>query len=122
MTVVELPRAFTSTGVDGALMSWWDADAECTVAIARPSDNDALWQEYLDGAERSYRTHGIGAAIDVDAIRRSGDTTLFWTMLDTTGTVVAGIRAVGPLTSPRKWTRTPSSSGQANPACRRSER
>ena len=28
MTVVELPRAFAATGVDGALMSWWDSDAE----------------------------------------------------------------------------------------------
>jgi hypothetical protein len=100
MTVVELPRAFRSTGVDGTLMSWWDSDAECTVAIARPSDNDALWQEYLAGADRSYRTHGIEAAIDVDKIRRSGDTSLFWTMLDRTGAVVAGIRAIGPLTSP----------------------
>ncbi len=76
MTVVELSRTFASTDVDGALMSWWDSDAECTVAIARPSDNDALWQEYLDGAERSYRSHGISAAIDVDgfagpATRRS---------------------------------------------------
>jgi hypothetical protein len=100
MTVVELPRSFVSTGVDGALTSWWDADADCTVAIARPSDNDTLWQEYLAGAERSYRRHGIEAAIDVDAIRRSDDTTLFWTMLDRAGTVVGGIRAIGPLTSP----------------------
>jgi hypothetical protein len=100
MTVVELPRNVASTDVDGALVSWWDADAECTVAIARPSDNDALWQEYLHGAERSYRAHGIGNAIDVDAIHRSADTTLFWTMLDPTGTVAGGIRAVGPLTSP----------------------
>jgi hypothetical protein len=100
MTVVELPRPSASTVVDGALMSWWDADAECTVAIARPADNDALWQAYLDGAERSYRTHGIGGAIDVDAIHRSRDTTLFWTMLDPTGTVVGGIRAIGPMTSP----------------------
>ena len=100
MTVVELPRTYASSGVDGALMSWWDADAECTVAITRPADNDALWQEYLVGAERSYRTHGIDAAIDVDSIRRSGDTTLFWTLLDPTGSVVGGIRAVGPLTAP----------------------
>jgi hypothetical protein len=100
MTVVELPRAFASTGADGALMSWWDADAECTVAIARPSDDDALWRAYLAGAERSYRTHGIADAIDVDAIGRSGDTTLFQTLLDRTGTVVGGIRAIGPLTSP----------------------
>lgn len=100
MTVVEMPRAFASTGVDGTLMSWWDADAECTVAIARPGDNDALWQDYLAGADRSYRRHGIEAAIDVDEIRRSGDTSLFWTMLDGTGAVVGGIRAIGPLTSP----------------------
>jgi hypothetical protein len=59
-----------------------------------------LWQEYLAGAQRSYRRHGIESAIDVDAIRRSRDTTLFWTMLDGTGTVIGGIRAVGPLTSP----------------------
>ena len=58
MSVIELPRAFDPTGVDGALMSWWDADAECTVAIARPSDNDALWQEYLDGAERRIASTG----------------------------------------------------------------
>ncbi|RDH75135.1 hypothetical protein DVS77_28445 [Mycolicibacterium moriokaense] len=100
MTVVELPRAGLATGVDGALLSWWDPDSECTVAIARPEDNDALWQEYLAGAARSYRRNGIGAAIDIDQIRRSGDTTLFWTMLDAAATVVGGIRAVGPLTSP----------------------
>ena len=100
MTVVELTRPVNQTGAERTLMSWWDPDAECTVAIARPSDNDALWQEYLAGAERSYRRHGISAAIDVDAIRRSCDTTLFWTMLDATATVVGGIRAIGPLSSP----------------------
>ncbi len=72
MTVVELPRAFAPPGIDGALVSWWDADAECTVAIARPADNDALWQEFLAGAQRSYRSHGIAGAIDVDVIHHSG--------------------------------------------------
>src|SRR5689334_3831063 len=100
MTVVELPRASAGTDVDGALMTWWDSDAECTVAICRPADNDALWQQYLVGAERSYRSHGIEAAIDIDAIRRSCDTSLFWTMLDTEGAVIGGIRAIGPLTTP----------------------
>lgn len=100
MTVVELPRTSAPAGVDNALVSWWDSDAECTVAIARPSEDDALWQQYLTGAARTYRRHGIDAAIDVDAIDRSGDTTLFWTMLDATGTVVGGIRAIGPLASP----------------------
>ncbi len=100
LTVIELPRADDPTASDGTVMSWWDADAECTIAIARPADDAALWREYLAGAERSYRRHGIGAAIDVDAIRSSGDTTLFWTMLDATGTVIGGIRAIGPLISP----------------------
>ncbi|WNG95057.1 hypothetical protein [Mycobacterium sp. ITM-2016-00318] len=100
MRVLELPREFAGDDVDGALMSWWDPDAECTVAIARPADNEGLWQEYLYCAERSYRRHGIEAAIDIDAIRDSGDTALFWTLLDSAGTVVGGIRAIGPLTSP----------------------
>jgi hypothetical protein len=100
MSVIELPRALDPTGVDGALLSWWDSDAECTVAVCRPADNDSLWQEYLVGAERSYRRHGIEAAIDIDEIRRAGDTTLFWTMVDGAGSVVGGIRAIGPLTSP----------------------
>ena len=100
MTVIELPRTLASTGGQTTAMSWWDSDAESTVTIARPADDDALWQEYLASAERSYRRHGVAAAIDVDAIRRAGDTTLFWSLLDAAGTVVGGVRAVGPLTSP----------------------
>ena len=100
MTVIELPRMLASTDRETTVMSWWDSDVECTVTIARPADDDALWQEYLAGAERSYRRHGVAAAIDVDAIRRAGDTTLFWSLLDAAGTVVGGVRAVGPLTSP----------------------
>ncbi len=100
MNVVELPRAPDLTDADSASMSWWDSDAECTVRIATPSEDEALWNDYLAGAERSYRKQGVGAAIDAEAIRRSGDTTLFWTMLDSDGKVLGGIRAIGPLTSP----------------------
>lgn len=100
MAVIDMPRAAAANGVDGALLSWWDPDAECTVAIARPTDNDDLWRQYLAGAQRSYRRHRIEAAIDIEAIRRAGDTALFWTMLDDCGTVVGGIRAIGPLVSP----------------------
>lgn len=100
LTVIDLPRAPFRTAVDGTVMSWWDAEVDCTIAVARPADDTALWRDYLAGAERSYRRHGIAAAIDVDAIRSSGDTTLFWTMRDAAGTVVGGIRAIGPLSSP----------------------
>ena len=84
MTVIELPRAASTDGETAAMSRW---------------DSEALWHEYLAGAERSYRRHGVAAAIDVDAIRRSNDT-LFWSLLDAAGTVVGGVRAVGPLTSP----------------------
>jgi hypothetical protein len=100
VTVIELPRAVAAPAVDGALMSWWDADAKCTVAVARPSAASGLWEEYLSGAERSYASHDIADAIDVSVIRSSGDTAVFFAMLDATGTVVGGIRAIGPLTSP----------------------
>lgn len=100
MTVAELPCSFDSGYSHGASMSWWDADAECTLVMSRPSDDEALWLEYLVGAERSYRRHGVSVALDVDAIRRADDTTLFWAVLDSTGRVVGGVRAIGPLTSP----------------------
>ena len=97
-------------------MSWWDPDAECTVKIARPSDDDTLWREYLAGAERSYRKHGVSAAIDVDAIRDAGDTTVFWTMLDSSAVSVPSAH------SPRPTSRTRSSSGPGNRASPRSGR
>jgi hypothetical protein len=100
LTVVELPHDFASTGIDGVLMSWWDPEAECTLVIAKPSDDSDLWQEYLAGAERTYRRHGVGAAFDGEAIGRSSATTAFWALLDSTGQVVGGVRAIGPLTSP----------------------
>ena len=100
MSVFELHRAAAATSSGSPVMSWWDSDAECTVVVARPSDDPTLWREYLAGAERSYRRHGIDAAFDVEQIRRSGDTALFWAMVDVAGTVVGGIRAIGPLSSP----------------------
>jgi hypothetical protein len=99
MAVIELARAQAAPDLDTPSMSWWDADAECTVTIARPSDDEALWEAYLAGAQRSYRRQGIAAAVDVEAIRGAADTTLFWTMVDTKERVVGGIRAVGPLTT-----------------------
>lgn len=96
MTVVELPVTSTHT----ASTSWWDTDAECTLVMSEPSADKDLWQDYLLGAARSYRKHGVEAALDVQAIQRAGDTALFWALLDAAGRVVGGLRAVGPLQSP----------------------
>ncbi len=77
--------------------AWWDADTECTLVLARPSDEPELWAEYLLGAERSYRKHGVQQALDLDAIRDGTDTALFFVAVDNTGRLVAGVRAKGPL-------------------------
>jgi hypothetical protein len=80
-------------------ISWWDPDAECTTVLSRPELDRDLWEEYLRGAERSYRNHGVARALDVAAIRDGADTAMFWATLDETGRVIGGVRAKGPLTS-----------------------
>src|SRR5690606_34699862 len=42
--------------------------------------------------------HGVEAALDVDEISNGHDTAVFWAALDTTGRVIGGVRAKGPLT------------------------
>ena len=80
-------------------IDWWDSDAECTMVLSRPDVDRALWQEYLRGAELSYRRHGVERAIDVAAIADGTDTAMFWTTLDSSGRVIGGLRAKGPLVS-----------------------
>ncbi len=77
--------------------SWWDDDTECTLVVARPADERELWADYLDGAVRSYRRHGVECALDIDRMRRGDDTVLFFAAVDTHGRVAAGVRAKGPL-------------------------
>jgi len=62
--------------------SWWDDDAKCTLVMSQPSLDPDLWLEYLDGAERSYRKHGVQGALDVAAICDGHDTAEFWAALD----------------------------------------
>jgi hypothetical protein len=78
---------------------WWDPDAECTLVMSQPSIDRGLWLDYLRGAERSYRRHGVERALDVAAIRNSDDTLMFWAMVDNSGRVIGGVRAKGPLKS-----------------------
>lgn len=78
--------------------SWWDEDAECTLVMSQPKLQPELWLEYLHGAERSYRKHGVERALDLAEIRDGLDTAMFWAALDASGAVVGGVRAKGPLT------------------------
>lgn len=79
--------------------SWWDPNAECTLVMSQPAIDRDLWLEYLRGAARSYRKHGVERALDVPAIRSGDDTTMFWATVDTAGRVIGGVRAKGPLRS-----------------------
>jgi len=66
------PALHATNGDDYRLarrVSWWDPDAECTLVMSQPSIDHELWLEYLRGAERSYRKHGVERALDVPAIR-----------------------------------------------------
>lgn len=81
-------------------ISWWDDAAECTLVMSQPAIDHELWIEYLRGAERSYRRHGVERVLDVAAIRDGGDTSMFWVTIDGTGRVVGGVRAIGPLATP----------------------
>jgi hypothetical protein len=95
-----VPQLDATIGTDYRLagnVSFWDSDAECTVVMSQPSVDPDLWHEYLRGAERSYRRHGVERALDVAAIRSGDDTSLFWATVDTAGRVVGGLRAKGPL-------------------------
>jgi hypothetical protein len=83
----------------GANIRWWDSEAECTLVMTQPSIDRDLWLDYLRGAERSYRKHGVERALDVAAIRSGDDTVMFWATIDSSGRVIGGVRAKGPLTS-----------------------
>ena len=45
------------------------ADAECSLVVSQPSSDRDLWNEYLEGAHRSYSKYGIGCVLDIGAIK-----------------------------------------------------
>jgi hypothetical protein len=97
-------------------ISWWDPKAECTLVMTQPAIDRDLWHEFLRGAERSYRKHGVERALDVGAIRDGDDTNLFWVTIDAAGRVVGGVRAKGPLTSAEESHALVEWSGQSSQA------
>jgi hypothetical protein len=79
--------------------SCWDPDSECTIVFAQPAIERALWIDYVRGACESYSKHGVEKALDMDALQTGSDTILFAACVDTTGRVIAGLRARGPYRS-----------------------
>lgn len=79
---------------------WRDQATGCWIAASTPQSEPDLWDQYLDGALRSYRRHGLEWVLDLDAIRDGADTALFFAAVDHAGRVVGGTRVVGPLSCP----------------------
>lgn len=81
--------------------------------FAEPSARPDLWNAYLDGARRSYRQHGVEAAIEYSEVRDGRSTALFVVSVDDAGRVVGGLRVQGRLGGPdqahamREWAGRP---------------
>jgi hypothetical protein len=99
MTVISLNTAH----VDGfrlrESLTWRDPDIDCTLVLSQPATDTDLWDQYADGAHRSYRKHGVECALDVDALLSGSDTVMYLAVVDSGGRMVAGVRAIGPLQS-----------------------
>jgi hypothetical protein len=80
-------------------LSVWVSDAQCQLVVSQPALDPTLWNEYLDGALRTYHKHGVESTLDFDAISDGNDTQLFCALVDSGGPVVGGFRVIGPLRS-----------------------
>src|ERR1700730_10802307 len=65
----------------------WFPDAQCDLVISQPALDPTLWNEFLDGAIRTYSKHGVECTLDLDAIRNGSDTQLFLATVDSKGHV-----------------------------------
>jgi hypothetical protein len=81
---------------DNASAQWWDRDTDCTLVVSTPGAEPELWDDFVEGALRSYRKHGVERAIDPGTLADPVATSLFLAAIDDTGRVVGGVRAQGP--------------------------
>ena len=96
----------TRGAIDGPWLEggggWRDQATGCWIAASTPEAEPYLWDQYLEGALRSYRRHGLEWVLDLDAVRDGADTTIFFAAIDPKGRVVGGTRVVGPLRAPEE--------------------
>jgi hypothetical protein len=70
--------------------------AECALVLATPTAEPKLWDEFVEGALRSYRKHGVAQAIEPSTLGDPESTSLFLAAVDANGQMIAGVRAQGP--------------------------
>ncbi|MFC9996046.1 hypothetical protein [Nocardia sp. NPDC127526] len=73
-----------------------DAHSGCFVLICTPRSHPELWQQFMDGALRSYQRFGVEEVLAYDSVVDGLSTSAFVVALDETGKVVAGTRVQGP--------------------------
>ncbi len=86
-----------STHLLGA--AYVDASSGLTFEVHHPMARPDVWREYLDGAEAEYARHGVGQAFHRAEIEDAAGVSMFFVGRRADGTVAAGIRCHGPLTS-----------------------
>jgi hypothetical protein len=72
-----------------------DVSSGCSFVVATPAQQPRLWLDYLDGALRSYRKHGVECVLEYDQVVDGTGTALFFAALDDRGAVVGGMRVQG---------------------------
>lgn len=80
-------------------LGYRDAGSGHEVVVTTPSADPQLWQDYLAGAQRSYRLHGVEHALDFDQMQDGRSSSLLFVVLSSDGEVIGGIRSQGPYTS-----------------------
>jgi hypothetical protein len=74
--------------------SWSDPDIEGTLVVSQPSIDPELWADYAAGAVRNYSKRGVECALDIEALRSGDDTIMFGAVVNDSGRVVGGYRAI----------------------------
>jgi hypothetical protein len=97
---------FASEAIEGSWLDsgagWRDQATGCWIAASTPEAEPELWDQFLEGAFRSYRRHGLEWVLNLDEVRDGADTTMFFAAVDRAGRVVGGTRVVGPLRAPKE--------------------
>jgi hypothetical protein len=99
--------------LENVIGAYFDPMSGRSFVFADPDAQPAMWDSYLAGARRSYRQHGVEAAVEYGEVRDGRSTAMFVVAIDDAGQVVGGLRVQGRLTGPeqahaaREWAGRP---------------
>lgn len=79
-----------------------DVKGPITLMVATPTSAPQLWIDYLDGARKSYASHGVSMALEYETVVKGECTSLFFAAVDEDNNVIGGLRAQGPYVDPHQ--------------------